>query len=110
MDLANQSVLVTGGAGWGVGGGVCEVLAELGARLIINDINAEKAEEAARKYPNAIAIAADISKDAEVDATFSRIAKEVGTITALVNNAGVDVSKDAGTTIMLHNRDFIEGK
>ncbi|MEM8891330.1 MAG: SDR family NAD(P)-dependent oxidoreductase, partial [Bacteroidota bacterium] len=70
MDLTNQKVLVTGGAGWGVGGGVCEVLAEMGAQLIINDIDANKAQKAAARYPKAVAIAADISKDAEVDAMF----------------------------------------
>lgn len=95
MDLSNQKVLVTGGAGWGVGGGVCEVLAELGAQLIINDIDVDKAQKAAARYPNAVAIAADISKDAEVDAMFAQIAKEVGTLTALVNNAGVGLSKKA---------------
>jgi NAD(P)-dependent dehydrogenase (short-subunit alcohol dehydrogenase family) len=93
MDLSHLKVLVTGGAGVGVGGGVCEALDQFGASLIINDLSQKKANAAAKKYKNAIAIAADISKKEEVKALFKTIKKKVGPINGLVNNAGIGLTK-----------------
>lgn len=93
MDLSNQKILVTGGGGVGVGAGVCQALSQFGAQLIINDIDGEKAERAADKYPNAWACPADISQMTEVKKMFAQIEVEVGPITGLVNNAGIGLSK-----------------
>lgn len=93
MELRERNILVTGGGGFGVGEGVCQVLLSLGARLIINEINEEKVAVAGSKYPGCMIVKADISKSNELETMFRNIKKEVGIIHGLVNNAGVGLSK-----------------
>ena len=92
-SLKDKFILITGGGGTGVGAGVCEALAKMGSNLIINDIDPEKAREAAAKYPHAIAMAGDVSKPADVAQMYERISREVGPLYGLVNNAGIGLSK-----------------
>ena len=93
IDLTGQTVLVTGGAGTGVGSGVCEALAAAGAHLLINDVRAPEAMDAARKYPNASAVPGDISQPEAVERLFAMIKEKHGVIHGLVNNAGVGLTK-----------------
>ncbi|MCK0148254.1 SDR family oxidoreductase [Arenibacter sp. F26102] len=95
IDLSNKKYLITGGAGTGVGSGVCEAIAACGGQILINDIDAKKAEASAKKYPNAISIPGDISNPEEVERIFSIIKKEHGIIHGLINNAGVGFRKKA---------------
>lgn len=89
INLENQCILVTGGAGNGVGAGVCQVLAKCGTHLVINDLSQKEAKKAAALYPKALGIAADISQPLEVEKLFKKATKQIGPITGLVNNAGV---------------------
>lgn len=93
MDFKGKNILVTGGGGFGVGAGVCEVLSQLGATVILNELNIDEAVTAAKNYPNAIPVAADIRSEAEVNKMFSDIKDKVGQLHGLVNNAGVGLSK-----------------
>ncbi|TAM93369.1 MAG: SDR family oxidoreductase [Chitinophagaceae bacterium] len=95
MELKERNILVTGGGGYGVGEGVCNALISFGARLIVNEINEEKAKIARGKYPGCIVVTADIRKQAELENMFLYLEKEVGVIHGLVNNAGVGLSKPA---------------
>jgi 3-oxoacyl-[acyl-carrier protein] reductase len=75
-------VLVTG-AGHGIGRAVAERFAEEGARVVVNDVDAARAQEVA----NAIggeAMVADVSSKAQVEKMFDR----AGDVDILVNNAG----------------------
>ncbi|WP_170110487.1 SDR family NAD(P)-dependent oxidoreductase [Flavilitoribacter nigricans] len=93
MDLSHLKVLVTGGGGVGVGAGVCEALDQFGATLIINEKESEKAEQAVKKYRNALPVQADITDEAQVKRMFGTIAEKLGPINGLVNNAGVGLTK-----------------
>jgi len=95
IDLSDKKYLVTGGAGTGIGAGVCEAIAACGGQLLINDIDAEKVETVANNYPNAFSIPGDVSDQNEVNRIFSVIEKEHGTIHGLVNNAGIGLRKKA---------------
>ena len=95
MDLKGKNILVTGGGGFGVGDGICGVLRACGARLLINELNDERAAAAAKKYPGALTKAADIGKAAELEALFAFAEKECGPLHGLVNNAGIGLSKAA---------------
>ncbi|MBJ6368612.1 SDR family NAD(P)-dependent oxidoreductase [Snuella sedimenti] len=96
MDLSNKNILVTGAAGFGVGHGVATALSKMGARVIVNARKLDEAQQAASKLSNnAIAVAADITNETEVDAMFETLAKQVGVIHGLVNNAGIGLSKEA---------------
>lgn len=91
--LQNQKALVTG-ANSGIGEGCAIALGAAGADVVVNYVT--RPEEAERvvnlireKGSNAIAIKADVSNEAEVQAMFAEMLKTFGTIDILVNNAGL---------------------
>lgn len=91
MSQEKRTVLITG-AGQGMGLGVAQTLAAQGNQVVINDIDADKAEAAAQAIikagGTAIAAAFDITK---TDIALPRIAEldaETGGIDILINNAG----------------------
>lgn len=86
MRFENQVVVVTG-AGHGIGRAVAERFAREGARVAVNDLHLARAEEVARAA-GGIAVAADVSDKAQVDAMFERVFAELGVVDVLVNNAG----------------------
>jgi 3-oxoacyl-[acyl-carrier protein] reductase len=85
--FARKAVLVTG-AGHGIGQAVAERFGQEGARVAVNDLHLTRAEEVAKGVPGAMAVAADVSDKAQVDAMFDRVLESFGTIDVLVNNAG----------------------
>ena len=95
VDLRSKNILVTGGAGDGLGGGICEAVAEAGGRVIINDLHLDLAKEAAIKYRDAIAVKGDVSKVEDVDRMFGEVSAQCGTIHGVVNNAGIGLGKYA---------------
>lgn len=95
MNLKGKNIIVTGGAGFGVGSGICSALSEYGARLIINGRDKVKIKAVLKKYPGSVPAVADVSNPSEVKELFNRLGKEVGIIHGLVNNAGVGLSKEA---------------
>lgn len=95
--LEGQTALVTG-ANSGIGRSVAEALAAAGANVVVNFVTrpeeAEKVVTAIRGAGGrASAVAADVSKEDQVQAMFRQVIKEYGTIDILVNNAGLQ--KDA---------------
>lgn len=88
MRLAGKVAIVTGGAS-GFGLGIAERFAAEGAKVAIFDINADAAKTAAEKIgPNALAVAADLTKGAEVDRAVAETLKAFGRLDVVVNNAG----------------------
>jgi glucose 1-dehydrogenase len=91
--LKGQTALVTG-ASSGIGREVAIALGAYGADVVVNYSSAESAAQQTvaeiRKTGNrAVAIKADVSSEAEVEAMFRRTYEEFGTIDILVNNAGL---------------------
>jgi NAD(P)-dependent dehydrogenase (short-subunit alcohol dehydrogenase family) len=86
MRFSSQIVLVTG-AGHGIGRAVAERFAREGARVVVNDLAAQRANEVAQVI-GGVGIAADVSDRSQVDAMFDRVRNELGPIDVLVNNAG----------------------
>lgn len=92
--------LVTG-ASRGIGAAIAEALAADGRSVCVN--YASDAEAAAaviarieQRGGRAIAVRADVSDAAEVDAMFARVEDELGPVLVLVNNAGVRRDLPAG--------------
>ena len=86
-------VLVTGG-GRGIGAATAKLAAERGYAVCVNYRTNEPAARAVvsdieRAGGRAIAVAADVSAEAEVVRLFETVDRELGPLTALVNNAGV---------------------
>jgi len=92
FNLAGKTAVVTGGAS-GYGTGICEVLAEAGAKVVIADIQAEAAEAMAEslKAEGAEAdwVVLDLVEEALVVAACAAIVKRHGAPWLLVNNAGI---------------------
>jgi 3-oxoacyl-[acyl-carrier protein] reductase len=91
MNLTNATAVVTGGSS-GIGQGIAEALIAAGARVAITGRNKEKLESAARKM-GAVAIHADVSKEADVLRTMQDVVTTFGHLDILVNNAGLGTFK-----------------
>jgi 3-oxoacyl-[acyl-carrier protein] reductase len=84
-----KTALVTGAAR-GIGLAIASRLAADGARVAVLDLDAEGAEAAARTVGgDAIALVADVTQAADVDAAVSRVVDAWGRLDILVNNAGI---------------------
>lgn len=108
FDLHGKVALVTG-AGQGMGLGVARALAIQGARVVINDLFSDRAEQAAAGLRaeglDAHAAAGDIT-DAAVRAQIVATAQAtVGAIDILVNNAGVPVGMPTSLRHFKHLED-----
>lgn len=81
--------LVTGAAR-GMGLATAERLLALGARVAVNDVSRDQIESVAAKLgSNALAVAADITDRAAVDAMVTNITDHFEKIDVLINNAGI---------------------
>ena len=87
--LAGRLALVTG-AGSGIGEGIARGMAEAGARVIAVDIQGEAAKRTAQAIgSDSWSFACDVSDRAQCDALAAMVAREIGPIAVLVNNAGI---------------------
>jgi NAD(P)-dependent dehydrogenase (short-subunit alcohol dehydrogenase family) len=92
--IAGQVALVTGGSR-GIGLAIATRLGRMGARVAICARSAESLERAAeglrRDAVENLAMAADVTRPAEVTALVERTRKSLGPVDILVNNAGVGI-------------------
>lgn len=91
------SVAVVTGAGRGMGRAVAQRLGHEGARVVVAELNPAHGEEVAAEIRGfggtAKAVAADVSRVADVNRLFDEAVKAYGTVDILVNNAGIGVAK-----------------
>jgi NAD(P)-dependent dehydrogenase (short-subunit alcohol dehydrogenase family) len=87
MRFSGKIVIVTG-AGHGIGRAVAERFGAEAASVVVNDLDAARADEVARGIPGAIGVAADVASKPQVDALFDAALSRFGTVDILVNNAG----------------------
>ncbi|MFH1006081.1 MAG: SDR family oxidoreductase [Candidatus Latescibacterota bacterium] len=88
-----QVVIVTGG-GQGIGFGIAECFADRAANVVIADLNAKRAIEAAARLKDqgaadAVGLICDVADRASVDAMVADVIARFGQIDVLVNNAGI---------------------
>ncbi|MDE2378447.1 glucose 1-dehydrogenase [Bradyrhizobium sp.] len=100
FDLRGRVAIVTGGNG-GIGLGMARGLADAGADIAVVGRNETKSaaavEDLRKRGVKAIAVAADVTDKAAVDAMVARVAAELGRIDVLVNNAGMSIRKPTHT-------------
>jgi 3-oxoacyl-[acyl-carrier protein] reductase len=88
-SLASKTALVTGAAR-GIGFAIASRLAAEGARVAVLDLDSAAAASAAEKIGgSALALTADVTKNAEVAAAIRRVMDAWGRLDILVNNAGI---------------------
>ena len=93
MLLKDKTAIVTGG-GRGIGRVICFTLARAGAHVVIGDIDLPAAEETAGDITTetgvkAIAVEANVTDKAALEAMMAACMAEFGRLDILVNNAGV---------------------
>lgn len=93
--LEGQAALVTGGDS-GIGAGICRAFAAAGAAVGVNyhkDAQAATAlaGEIERSGGRALALQADVSREADVLAMFERFAAAFGRVDIVVANAGIQI-------------------
>jgi 3-oxoacyl-[acyl-carrier protein] reductase len=86
MRLAGKVAVVTGG-GSGMGEAICRRFVEEGARVVLADNRADRAEPLARDI-GAVFVEADVSRDADVRKMIDAAVERFGRLDVLVNNAG----------------------
>jgi 3-oxoacyl-[acyl-carrier protein] reductase len=88
--MDGKVVVVTGAAN-GIGNAIARRFAAEGAKVLLADIDAERAEDAAAKIRAdgqvALAAACDVSDSAQVDAMIGQAEAALGPVDVLVNNA-----------------------
>jgi NAD(P)-dependent dehydrogenase (short-subunit alcohol dehydrogenase family) len=94
MPLLQNHLAVVTGAGSGIGRAIALGYASEGARVVLLDINEKSAAEAAREIRdaggNAESFVLDVTKREDCGAVARRIAEQVGQVSILVNNAGIN--------------------
>ena len=93
LGLKDRVALITGaGSQIGFGKAIALTLAEEGCDIIVNDINLDDARKTAKEVEalgrRAIAVKADVTNKAEVQAMVKKALDEFGRVDILVNNAG----------------------
>ncbi len=88
FDLTGEVALVTG-ASSGLGERFAEVLAAQGAKVVLAARRVDRLEALASRLPQSIAIELDVTRPDSFAAAFDAAEKAFGTVTLLVNNAGI---------------------
>ena len=91
--LHNQVAIVTGAA-QGMGAAIAGRLASEGAKVVLSDINVEKVAQVAERITaatdsSALAMKTDVTKEDEVADMVEMAIEHYGTVSVLVNNAGI---------------------
>ncbi|MHB0857174.1 MAG: SDR family NAD(P)-dependent oxidoreductase [Anaerolineae bacterium] len=97
VDLQGKVAIVTGGA-QGIGRAIVQDLADNGARVVIVDIEKERAEASAKEVAEAggscIALAGDVADRQAMAKVAADTVAQWGAIDILVNNAGINTVRD----------------
>ncbi|MEW9856552.1 SDR family oxidoreductase [Novosphingobium sp. M1R2S20] len=89
MDLAGKIAFITGGGG-GIGAGIGAALVEKGMRVVLSDIDLDRARKEAEALGQAArAIAIDVTDEQSWAKAKAEVEAELGPVDVLCNNAGI---------------------
>ena len=111
MGYLDEKAVVVTGAGRGIGRAYAHLAAREGAAVVVNDIDAEVAEEVTEEIRSAggrvATVAADVSDWAGAASIIDRCVDEFGAIHGLVNNAGLFAMADGWELTQSHVLDLV---
>ncbi|MBN8960951.1 MAG: SDR family oxidoreductase [Rhizobiales bacterium] len=87
-SLQGRRALVTAGAA-GIGRVIAQQLIDAGARCMVCDVDATALADYAATFGKDLAVRADVSNEAQVEALFGTVEAQFGGLDILVNNAGI---------------------
>lgn len=88
MRLRDQKVLITGGSA-GIGLALTTALKATGNQVTIAARGTERLNEVARAFPGIVAVRCDVSQDADLERLVETARREMGGVSVLINNAGI---------------------
>lgn len=101
--LDGRAALVTGGA-QGLGFGFAKALANVGASVMVADVNGDGADEAAQRLRasgyDAASLQADVTNADEIDRMVATTVERFGDMHIAINNAGINFNSAAEDTPM----------
>ena len=97
VDLSDQVAVVTGGAA-GIGRAIVSTLADNGARVVIVDVDVERARstasEISAKGRSCVEMSADVADPAQMAKVSEQVLGQFGRLDILINNAGINTRRD----------------
>src|SRR4051794_13832198 len=92
MDLTDRCAVVTGG-GHGIGRALAEELTARGARVVVADLNLERARRVAARI-DGLGLHCDVGSQEAVDRLVVHAEREFGPVAVFCSNAGYSDSGD----------------
>jgi 3-hydroxybutyrate dehydrogenase len=91
MTMKKKVVLITGAAG-GIGQAMAKRFVAEGARVVVADLNAEKASATAQELGGqTLAVVMDVTDEMSVNAGVAKVVEKWGTVDVLISNAGIQI-------------------
>jgi len=100
MRLDNKVAIITGAAS-GIGKEIAQKFASVGAKVVIADLELDKAEGVAKELKSkdyqAMAVAMDVSNEDQVEAGVAKVVSTFGGVDILISNAGIQIISPVDT-------------
>jgi NAD(P)-dependent dehydrogenase (short-subunit alcohol dehydrogenase family) len=94
-SLKDRVILITGGSR-GLGAATAELLGRDGARIVVADLAADRAEQSVSTLKDqgidATAMALDVGDEAQVKNVIAQVREQFGRLDAVINNAAIDIT------------------